>query len=128
MNKRRKYVKRRTEFVIAVQLNLDTTGFTYRKWGGRQKCKPGDWLVNNEGDTYTVDRKTFARTYAKTGPGKYIKTKPVWAEVAKTHGKVRTKEGLTHYEPGDYLIYNQRDGGDPYAVSKPEFERMYRLS
>jgi hypothetical protein len=39
---------------------------------------------------------------------------------------VKTKEGTTHYDAGDYLVYNEPDGGDPYAVSKENFERMYQ--
>jgi hypothetical protein len=128
MSARRKYVKRATEFVIAVQLDLDTDGLRYQKWGSTQVCKRGDWLVNNNGDTYTVDQETFARTYRATGPGTYVKTAPVWAEVARTAGEVRTKEGATHYEAGDYLVYNEPDGGDAYAVSKDAFERMYEQS
>lgn len=122
---RRKYSKRATEFVIAVQVDLDTAGFTYRKWGSTQTCKRGDWLVNNNGDTYSVDGETFARTYRATGPGTWVKTTPVWAEVAASAGEVRTKEGSTHYEAGDYLVYNEQDGGDAYAVAKAAFERMY---
>jgi hypothetical protein len=128
VNTRHTYVKRDTEFVVAVQVDLDTTGFTYEKWGGTQTCKPGDWLVNNGGDTYTVDRVTFAHTYRAIGPGTYIKVTPVWAEVARAAGEVRTKEGTTHYEAGDYLVYNEPDGGDAYAVSKDAFERMYERS
>ena len=128
MNTRRQYVKRGNQFVVAVQLELETSGFTYKKWGATQTCKRGDWLVNNDGDFYTVDRESFARTYEPTGPGTYIKRTPVWAEVAATAGDVRTKEGSTHYEAGDYLVYNEKDGGDPYAVSKRNFERMYEPS
>jgi len=108
-----------------VQLELKTEGFTYEKWGSVQTCKAGDWLVNNEGDTYTVDNDTFARTYKSTGPGTYVKVTTIWAEVATQPGEVRTKEGTTHYGPGDYLVYNQPDGGDGYAVSSAAFERMY---
>jgi hypothetical protein len=111
--------------VTAVQLNLKTEGFTYEKWGGTQRCKAGDWVVNNNGDSYTIDRETFARTYRSTGPGTYVKVTAVWAEVATSAGEVRTKEGSTHYEPGDYLVYNEPNGGDPYAISKAAFERMY---
>jgi len=125
MNARRQYVKRASQFVTAVRLDLQTEGFTYQKWGSVQKCKPGDWLVNNNGDTYTVDADTFARTYRPTGRGTYLKTTPVWAEVANEAGEVRTKEGTTHYRPGDYLVYNEPDGGDAYAVSSSAFERMY---
>ena len=125
MNSRLEYVKRASQSVIAVQIDLQTAGFTYEKWGATQTCKPGDWLVNNGGDVYTIDRETFARTYRQTGPGTFVKVTPVWAEVASEPGVVRTKEGSTHYERGDYLVYNQPDGGDAYAVSRAAFERMY---
>jgi hypothetical protein len=60
MGKRRRFIKRADQFVVAVQLDLDTDGFTYQKWGIVQRCKPGDWIVNNDGDYYTVDKETFA--------------------------------------------------------------------
>jgi hypothetical protein len=122
---RRKYLKRATQTVIAVELELDFDGFTYQKWGAAQRCKRGDWLVNNNGDVYTIDGETFARTYRVSGPGTYVKAAPVWAEIATSAGEVRTKEGATHYESGDYLVYNEAGGGDGYAVAKEEFERMY---
>jgi hypothetical protein len=125
MDKRRKYVKRATQFVVAVQVDLELDDFTFRKWGARQRCKRGDWLVNNNGDVYTVDGQTFSRTYRATGPGTYVKTTPIWAEVAEMAGEVSTKEGFTHYGLGDYLVYNEPDGGDAYAVTRQEFERMY---
>ena len=126
MARRRTYVKREAQTVIAVQLDLDTKGFTYEKWGGTQTCKPGDWIVSNAGDTYTVDRESFASTYRAAGHGEYVKIAPVYAEVAANAGDVTTKEGTTHYAAGDYLVYNEPDGGDPYAVSKENFERMYQ--
>jgi hypothetical protein len=125
MSRRQAYVKRSTEIVVAVRIDLETEGFTYQKWGSRQTCKPGDWLVNNAGDTYTVDGESFARTYRPTGPGTYLKTTPVWAEVAASAGEVTTKEGTTRHEAGDYLVYNEPDGGDGYAVPKSKFEDMY---
>ena len=128
MRGRLRYVKRADHAVVAVQLALETTGFTYRKWGGVQTCKAGDWLVNNGGDIYTVDRETFERTYREVGPGTYVKTTPVWAEVALVAGSVQTKEGVTHYRVGDYLVFNEERGGDAYAVSADKFEAMYRLA
>jgi hypothetical protein len=119
-------MKRDAETVIAVQIDLDTTGFSYKKWGGTHRCKAGDWLVNNNGDTYTVDGDSFSRTYRATGPGTYVKVAPVWAEIASAPGRVRTKEGTTHYEIGDYLVYNGPEDEDTYAVSKDVFERMYQ--
>ena len=53
---RREYKKKPTAFVTAVQLDLDNEGFTYNKWGGKQVCKRGDWLVDNNGGKYTISR------------------------------------------------------------------------
>jgi hypothetical protein len=125
MQARRKYVKRAGRAVAAVQLALETDGFTYRKWGGVQTCKAGDWIVDNEGDVYTVDRGTFERTYSQAGAGAYVKTTAVWTEAAREAGSVRTKEGETHYQAGDYLVFNEEQGGDAYAVTADKFEAMY---
>jgi hypothetical protein len=38
---------------------------------------------------------------------------------------VVTKEGESHYTEGDYLVYNNEDGTDPYCMGKEKFEAMY---
>jgi hypothetical protein len=111
--------------VTAVQLDLDTKGFTYRKWGGEQSCKPGDWIVENDGDVYTVDREVFEATYEKRGQGTYAQVSRVWAEVAGTPGAVETKEGVTHYSATAYLVSNDADGRDRWAIEADRFEEMY---
>jgi len=65
---------------IAIRLALDLQSFVYRKWDDEQRAKQGDWLVDNDGDVYTVDADSFASTYRRTGPGAYLKTTPIWAE------------------------------------------------
>ena len=120
-----KYLKKTASQVVAVQLDLETDGLTYQKWGGTQICKAGDWIVNNEGDVYTVDRETFARTYGAVSPGIYKKVAPVWARVAEQPGQIATKEGVTHYQAGAYLVYNDPDGKDGYAVDAEAFEKIY---
>ena len=127
MAKRRKYRKKTGQYVIALQLKLDTDGFTYRKWGAEQRCKKDDWLVDNGGDIYSVDAKIFAKTYRKTGAGTYVKTTPIWAEIATQAGSVVTKEGKSHYQSGDYLVYNNEDGTDAYSINAAKFESMYEL-
>lgn len=122
---RERYRKRPDQFVVAVRLALETGGFTYRKWGAEQRCKPGDWLVNNGGDVYTVDADVFARTYRQSTPGRYVKITPVWAERARQAGSVPTKEGESRYEEGDYLVYNSEDAMDAYCMSAARFETMY---
>ena len=74
MDKLKKYRKKANLAVVAVQLNLDIEGFTYHKWGAEQRCKPGDWLIDNQGDVYSVDREVFANTYRLLSPGLYVKT------------------------------------------------------
>ena len=120
-----KFRRRSGSTVVAVQLNLDTEGFTYRKWGGRQTCKPGDWLVDNGGDIYSVDRGTFEKTYERISPGVYRKSSAVWARVAEEAGSIRTKEGETHYARGDYLVFNEAQGGDGYAIGPEKFRELY---
>ena len=122
---RRPYVRRPDRPVVAVRLPLDTEGLVYQKWGGEQRGKPGDWLVDNDGDVYTVDAEVFAHTYRQTGPGTFVKTTPVWAERATASGSVRTKEGVTHYKSGDYIVSNNSDGSDAYAIGAAKFESMY---
>ena len=127
MATRRRYRKRPDQFVVAVQFDLDADGFTYRKWGGEQRCKQGDWLVDNDGDVYTVGQEVFAKTYRRLNPGIYVKTTPIWAEQAFEPGKVATREGVSHYHSGDYLVYNNEDGTDAYCISAVKFESMYEL-
>src|SRR5262245_40824016 len=78
MAQRQKYIPRAAP-VVAVQLDLDTPGFIYKKWGGEQKCKRGDWLIDNAGEIYTVDQETFRKTYRKVQTGLYKKVSPVGA-------------------------------------------------
>ena len=125
MGRRVKYRKKPSQFVVAVRLDLETDGLSYRKWGGRQRAKRGDWLVDNDGDVYTVAARVFARTYRRTRSGWYVKKTPVWAEVATKAGRIKTKEGASAYRKGDYLVYNLRDGRDGYSMSPAKFKAMY---
>ncbi|HET7004244.1 MAG TPA: hypothetical protein VFK65_02045 [Candidatus Binatia bacterium] len=125
---RRKYKKKPTSFITAVQLDLDTEGFVYNKWGGPQVCKRGDWLVDNAGDKYTVARESFAKTYEFVSPGVYTKSAPVWAELTDKPGKIKTSEGETAYAAGDYLVSNNPDGTDTYAISAEKFRELYDLA
>jgi hypothetical protein len=127
MKTRLQYRKKAEKFVVAVPLDLDTEGFIYRKWGAEQQCKHGDWIVDNDGDIYSVDGTVFAKTYRRVSAGIYVKVTPVWAEVATEPGSVATREGKSHYEAGDYLVYNNEDGTDAYCVSADKFESMYEL-
>jgi hypothetical protein len=121
-----RYRKKADQLVLALALELDTQGFAYQKWGGTQRCKPGDYLVNNGGDVYTVDRATFEQTYQQVAPAQYFKTAHVWAWQTSEAGSVTTKEGITHYEAGSYIVSNDPDGKDSWAVTSEKFESSYR--
>jgi hypothetical protein len=126
MAERLRYRKKADEAVTAIRLDLAlVTSIKYRKWGGEQRAKRGDWLVENEGEVYTVESKSFARTYRRVEPGRYVKKTPVWAEVATENGRVQTKEGATRYKRGDYIVYNERSGADGYAITAKRFKAMY---
>lgn len=125
MSELKRYQKKETSVVTAVRLDLDTDGFTYEKWGATQKCKPGDWIVDNNGDVYTIDADVFDRTYRHLSGGQYVKSAPVYARRASDDGSIETKEGMTHYKAGDYIVYNDREQKDGYAVSAGKFEEMY---
>jgi hypothetical protein len=122
---RRRFRPRADRFVVAVQLLLETDGFGYRKWGHEQRCQAGDWLVDNDGDVYTVAADSFARTYRELRRGHYVKVTPVWAEQAAEAGSVATKEGRSAYAAGDWIVSNQEDGSDGYAISAEKFAKLY---
>lgn len=122
----KKYKKRENQVITGIQLTLDTGGFDYKKWGGNQRCKAGDWIVNSDGDCYTVDQESFAKTYTEVAPGQYLKTATIWAEQVETAGFVDTKEGRSAYKPGDYIAYNNEDCTDSYAITKEKFAQKYR--
>ena len=119
------YTKRDNTPVVAVQLDLETDGFTYEKWGSTQRCRRRDWLVNNQGEVYTVNADSFVATYREVSHGLYIKTAKVWAEKAAEAGSIQTKEGLSNYEAGDYLVYNKEHRQDGYAMSAEKFHALY---
>ena len=125
------YRRKNQTSVVAIPLDLDTDGFVYQKWGGTQRCKRGDWVVNNRGDIYTVDRDTFARTYRLENPdipGIYVKDAPVWAEQAEQPGIIQTKEGSTAYNARDYLVFNDPGRKDGYAMSEERFQSLYEIA
>ncbi len=128
MSELKEYVPKAQATAIAVQINLDIEGFTYMKWGAEQRCSRGDWLVDNYGDVYTVTDKTFTTTYRMERPGLYRKIASVWARVAQTKGTIRSEEGETEYEPGDYVAFHAPDAELGWAVPPLKFLERYDLA
>lgn len=127
MNTPQRYRPHADRTVVAIQLRLDMSGFAYQKWGHDQQCQQGDWLVDNEGEVYTVNADSFAKTYRAVSKGLYAKVQCVWARQAEQAGAVPTKEGHTAYQAGDWLVSNHQDGSDAYAISAVKFPTLYEL-
>ncbi len=125
--KPRRYRKKVNKPVFAIQIKLETSSFSYSKWGDRQTCKAGDWLVDNDGDIYTIDQQVFAGTYRQLAPATYVKVTPIWAKKADIAGSVKTKEGRSHYRAGDYIVSNHEDGSDAWCITAEKFHDMYEL-
>jgi len=121
----RTYRERKRTEVFAIQLKLDIESFTYRKWGGLQTCRSGDWLVEHDGNVHTVAADSFARTYKQVGPATYVKQGVVWAAPASRAGAIATREGFTHVNPGDVLVWNDKELQDGYAMPKDTFASLY---
>lgn len=71
--------------------------------------------MDNGGGTYTVEQLVFEQTYSPIGPGQYIKSLAVWAHKAEQDGSITTREGKTHYQAGDMIVFNNEDETDGYA-------------
>jgi hypothetical protein len=116
--------------IVAVQMALDFAAFIYNLWGGEQRAKPGDWLVFNpsvdKDPTYTIEAASFESTYAPVeGVAGHYRKRGVWARQATEGGEIATKEGATKYAAGDWLVYNNADGTDGYAMPPENFEKLY---
>ena len=119
--------------VNAIQLTFDESekSISYVKWGGEQTAKFGDWLVHNPtgGDTYTVDNESFYNTYMAVADtfGLYQK-KGAWCKRVPFNAApftIPTKEGGTQVNPGDWLMANNVDLSDKYAMRHEKWLKLY---
>ncbi len=127
MGKLTRYSRREQTNVTAIKIDMETDGFTYRKWGGEQIVRPGDWLVDNNGDVYTVDGEAFEATYTKVSQGIYTKTGHVWAREAESDGQVQSTSGFTQYHAGDMVVFRDEREIDGWAMSKADFATLYQV-
>jgi len=117
-----------SNFAIAIKIDLNlTTDLFYHKWGDVQMASSGDYLVLKNGETYTIEESSFESTYSPIPgqPGAYVKTGDVWAIVATEDGQITTKEGLTSFKAGDYIVSNDQLFEDTYAISRKKFDELY---
>lgn len=125
---------RPTGLYTAVRIPVDSEGIHYTKWGGQQFGKPGDFLVHNltVDEVYTVDYVSFTQSFEASefvpgagAAGIYRKKTFAYAVQATEPGIVETKEGATNYFAGDYIVANNPDGSDAWAMSAEKFVKLY---
>lgn len=127
------YNRKKTPPVTAIQLAFSvpvgtTHLFKYQKWGDTQQCKPNDWLVRtNTGEVYTIDEQSFANTYTCISDNLYEKTVGVYAYQCEADGAISTKEGTTHYKAGDWVVFNDKELTDGYAIPDDKFRKLYEV-
>ncbi|MFK7997116.1 MAG: hypothetical protein AB8B87_23480 [Granulosicoccus sp.] len=120
-----RFQRKEDTLVSAIRLKLEFSSLEYQKWGDNQRALPGDWLVDNDGDVYTVAADSFAQTYENVSPGRWRKCTHIWATQALVDGSVETQEGRSHYKAGDWIVSNDEAGTDAYAISAEKFQRLY---
>lgn len=120
----KQYKRKPGKSVVAIQL---PGHMLYKAWGDIQHAKPGDWLLQNGDEVYTVDAKSFEHTYRTEGNNLFIKTAAVWAMQTEVDGKVHTKEGYSDYKSGDMLVWNDPHSSDGYCMPQEKFFELYEL-
>ena len=103
-----------------------TSDLGYRKWGGDQSASVGDFLVLNPAagnDLYTCEKTVMLSTYEEVTPNEFLKTASIEAREATSSGEIRTLEGFSKFQPGDFIVTNP--GGDQYVISARNFHEMY---
>lgn len=128
MSAYRRYKRKGNEVVIAIQLDLDTEGFSYQKQGAERRCNAQDWLLSDRSGTYAVDDSTFARAFEEIGVGQYTMVGIVRAKVSDSAGHIRVGQRKVPHEPGDYLVWDESTQSIGYAVPKDWFEASYVLA
>ena len=58
----------------------------------------------------------------------YRKIAAVWARVAQAKGTIRSEEGETEYEPGDYVAFHAPDAELGWAVTPVKFLERYDVA
>lgn len=124
----KQYERRPDGLIIAIQIRLDLEagGIAYRKWDSEQWGKRGDWLINDDGDTYTVSAENFANDYELSESGLYRNTAKVWAEEATGSGFVEIRGGTAPFVEGNMLVFSDPDRKEGQVFFYNKFNRLYR--
>lgn len=88
--------------------------------------QPGDWLLGEGSERWTVIDSVFQATYQNIGEGLYEKHAPVRAVKLSDSLTLATLEGTITLEPGDWLVCNL--SGECWGMSDSQFTAKYSPS
>lgn len=86
--------------------------------------QPGDWLVEDGAQKWTVADAVFRETYEQVDNGTYAKRAPVFARMVSGNVTLVTLEGNIALSPGDWLVCNLN--GDCWGMTAVQFASKYR--
>jgi hypothetical protein len=100
-----------------------------RRWtratGGELSGEAGDWRVSDDrGDERTVRDAEFQASHEPLGGERWRRTGTYRAWQASDQLVLRTLEGPTIAEPGDWVV--EGSGGERWPVTNAQFRRTYR--
>ncbi|MGQ7787939.1 PGDYG domain-containing protein [Nesterenkonia sp. K-15-9-6] len=93
--------------------------------GAVMEAKPGDWIVDDDGQQWSVDAEVFAETYEAVSEGRYRKTGEVRARQIAQPTSLETLEGSDQLDAGDWVVQNA--SGECWGVSDARFRRRYQV-
>lgn len=88
--------------------------------------QPGDWLLGEGAQRWTVIDSVFRSTYEAIGDGVYEKRAPVRAMKLPAGLTLATLEGTITLEAGDWMVCNL--SGECWGMSESQFTAKYRPS
>lgn len=112
-----------TSVVRVIQLDAPLTWNADH--GSTMQAQPGDWLVQSEGDTWSVEDGIFRVTYEHLRDDLYRKVTPVLAVELPAAGTVLSREGMVEAEQGDLLVCNVT--GECWSMPKEKFFQRYAV-
>lgn len=109
--------------LVVTATRLDERKIWRTATGSNLTAQPGDWLLCDGNDNWTVAADVFRATYRNLGGDQYAKFTIVRARQLSSRTTINTLEGPSLAEPGDWLVGNP--GGDAWPVPRADFGRRY---
>lgn len=102
---------------------LRETQIWHTSSGSTMRGKPGDWLISEGDEEWTVDQRIFEESYEEVGVTKYRKASPVRARQLENSTTLETLEGTDCLSAGDWIVMN--NSGECWGMPDTTFRERY---